>query len=95
MEITEIAKFSLGTIVATPGAFNALEEAFESPLGLIMRHASGDWGDLRPEDYEENEESLKKGYRLFSSYKLRTGTKVWVITESDRSVTTILLPTEY
>lgn len=62
---------------------------------LLGRHQSGDWGDLSAEDIKENEFSVKEGFRLLSAYKLETGVKVWVITEADRSVTTILLPSEY
>jgi hypothetical protein len=61
----------------------------------IARHAKGDWGDLEPHDRTENELSLKQGFRLLSMYTDRSGTKFYVITEADRSVTTILLPSEY
>jgi hypothetical protein len=84
----------LGRIVATPGALEVLTEAGEDPLGYLARHASGDWGDLDEDDRRENERSLKHGWRILSSY--RVGEKaIWVITEPDRSVTTILLPEEY
>lgn len=88
-------RFSLGQIVATPGALQALENAHQTPRELIARHVSGDWGDLDMEDYIENQLSLEQGYRLFSAYKLKTGVKIWVITEADRSATTFLLPEEY
>jgi hypothetical protein len=88
-------RFSLGQIVATPGALNALDEAEQEPLVLLARHASGDWGDLDAEDKQENELSVDKGYRILSAYLLSTGVKVWIITEADRSVTTLLLPEEY
>ena len=88
-------RFALGKIVATPGALQALEKAHQTPRELIARHVSGDWGDLDMEDYIENQLSLERGYRLFSAYKLKTGVKVWVITEADRSATTFLLPEEY
>jgi hypothetical protein len=84
----------LGRIVATPGALEVLTEVGEDPLGYLARHASGDWGDLDEDDRRENERSLKHGWRILSSY--RVGEKaIWVITEPDRSVTTILLPEEY
>src|SRR5262245_33571871 len=87
--------FSLGEIVATPGAIEALVEANQPTLELLIRHVTGDWGDLGAEDIRENEYSLKHGLRIFSSYRLSTGIKLWLITEHDRSVTTFLLPSEY
>jgi hypothetical protein len=95
METTEKSKFSLGRVVATPGALAALEEARESSLGFLMRHESGDWGDVCESDRQENEFSLDKMLRLFSVYHLRDGTKIWIITEADRTVTTVLLPEDY
>jgi hypothetical protein len=83
-------KFPMGRFVATPGAF-ALGIDLQA---LLARHASGDWGDLCAEDLATNEHDLAHGERLFSSYKTEKGT-VWIITERDRSVTTILLPSEY
>jgi hypothetical protein len=61
----------------------------------VSRHLTGDWGDLEVEDKVENELSLREGFRLLSAYHLPDGTKVWIITEADRSVTTVLLPDEY
>jgi len=87
--------FALGQIVATPGALYALETAGQAPHEFLLRHVTGDWGNLPPEDIQENERSLQVGNRLFSSYKLSDGTKMWIITEWDRSVTTLLLPLEY
>jgi hypothetical protein len=95
MESVEKAKFGLGRVVATPGAVSALEEARDTALAYLRRHESGDWGDVPPEDREENEFSIKNGFRLLSSYKLMDETKIWIITEADRSMTTILLPEEY
>jgi hypothetical protein len=89
------AKFNLGQLVATPGALSALEESGQDAIEFVSRHASGDWGDLSEEDQNENEFSLLHGFRLLSSYRLRNGVKVWVITEADRSSTTLLLPDEY
>ncbi len=87
---------SLGRVLATPGALRALSEAGEDPLRLLVRHAAGDWGNLDAQDRRENERSLKNGWRVLSSYPFgEGGAKVWVITEADRSVTTILLPEEY
>jgi hypothetical protein len=88
-------KFELGRIVATPGALAAMEEAGITPASLLARHAAGDWGELDAEDVRENEFSLANGFRLLSAYRLSNGVKVWVVTEADRSATTILLPDEY
>jgi hypothetical protein len=87
--------FPLGRIVATPGAIRAMEEALESPASFLARHVAGDWGDLDEEDRRENEMSVSLGFRILSAYSLATGLKIWVITEADRSATTVLLPSEY
>src|SRR5688500_6327908 len=87
--------FDLGEVVGTPGALQALQEAEQNPLGLLVRHVTGDWGDLDDEDKAENDLSVEKGFRILSSYQLQTGVKVWLITESDRSATTFLLPEDY
>ena len=71
-----------------------LDEAGKDPLSLLSRHASGDWGELDAHDRRENEISLKHGWRVLSSYPVAEK-KVWIITEADRSVTTILLPEDY
>jgi hypothetical protein len=89
------ANFDLGQIVATPGALIALAEAGQTPLEFISRHAAGDWGELDDDDRRENERSLHDGCRLLSAYTLSNGTRIWIITEADRSATTILLPQEY
>lgn len=89
------SKFSLGHIVATPGALAELNRSGDNPARYLARHQSGDWGDVPPEDAAENELSLRQGFRILSSYRLRTGTKIWILTEADRSATTILLPEEY
>jgi len=88
-------KFPLGQLVATPGALEALKEAAVSFLPYIRRHLEGDWGDISPEDAAENELSLEQGFRLLSAYTLPGGDRIWIITEADRSATTILLPEEY
>lgn len=87
----------LGQVVQTPGAEKALGDTGSETtyVGLLTRHASGDWGELCAEDIAVNELGLREGDRIMSVYTLTTGVKVWVITESDRSVTTILLPEEY
>ena len=89
------ALFSLGQVVATPGALAALEEADQHPFVFLSRHVSGDWGNLVAEDKEENQRALEHGNRIFRSYLTAKNTKIWVITEWDRSVTTLLLPSEY
>lgn len=89
------ALFPLGTVVATHGALAALRDAGTSPLALLDRHVAGDWGDIHPEDRGLNELALCRGMRLLSVYELVTSETVWIITEADRSVTTLLLPTEY
>jgi len=90
-----IPLFPAGQIVATPGARALLEQAKKSPLEFLSRHLRGDWGELCPDDNTENELSLKHGYRLMSSYQVTDAEKLWIITEADRSVTTLFLPTEY
>ena len=91
----KLARFHLGRIVATPGALEALKEAGERPATLLKRHIAGDWGELDDHDRQENERSIADGCRLLSAYTLSTGAKLWIITEADRSVTTLLLPSEY
>ena len=86
-------KFSLGQTLITPGARDALDP--EDVFKALGRHVHGDWGDCGPEDWQENEFSLDKDLRLFSVYHDRHKTKFWIITEADRSATTILLPSEY
>jgi len=88
-------RFSLGRVLAIPGALEALAEAEQQPDEFVSRHVAGDWGDVCPEDAQENELSLQHGFRLLSAYTLSTGHKLWIITEADRSATTLLLPEEY
>lgn len=100
------AKFPLGQIVATPGAMEALNAAYGIPPQiaawyLLKRHQSGNWGDMCEEDKRANEDALRDGERIFSGYFLPLAedetepVKIWVITEWDRSYTTLLLPEEY
>jgi hypothetical protein len=97
-------RFELGELCYTPGALNVMQQYHVSPFQLIARHVSGDWGEVCPEDAQSNEEALQDGLRIFSVYVLPpplsksealSPAKVWIITEADRSVTTILLPEEY
>lgn len=86
-------KFPLGQVVSTPGALDAIDPV--EMMTALARHHRGDWGDCCPEDWESNEEGLRDGFRLFSVYRSGRGEKFWIITEADRSVTTVLLPSEY
>jgi hypothetical protein len=70
-------------------------EAGTDGLEFLSRHVRGDWGDLSEEDRRENDLSVRQGFRILSAYNLRTGVKIWIITEADRSATTFLLPDEY
>ena len=86
--------FALGKTVATRGALETMQRLDVSPLALLSRHQRGDWGNLDKEDKVTNDQALTHGDRIFSAYQLETA-KFWVITEADRSATTILLPEEY
>lgn len=85
--------FQPGQIVATPGALDLAENGVNL-LDYLFRHLSGDFGDLCEEDKQENQFSVKKGFRILSAYKTSSG-KLWIITEADRSATTFLLSEEY
>ena len=73
--------FCLGQLVATPTALAALQEAGQSQQEFLVRHALGEWGDLRDEDRNENQLSLERGFQLFSSYQTNAGDEVWIITD--------------
>lgn len=85
--------FPLGQTVITRNALKSLHPA--DVYHGLQRHAACDWGDLCPEDIEENNRSLEHGCRLLSAYRDRNGVKFWIITEADRSATTVLLPEDY
>ncbi len=89
------ARFSPGNVVATPGFLAALEASGDKFIPFLLRHVQGDWGELDDHDRQANETALIYGLRLLSAYTLSDGTKIWVITEADRSVSTFLLPSEY
>lgn len=92
------ALFSMGRVIATPGALELLDQTGTNPAELLDRHVAGDWGQVPPEDARENELSIREGFRIVSSYPVgdsEAGRKVWIITEADRSSTCILLPEEY
>lgn len=95
MKVMARDRFPLGQTVATPGALEAFARTGETPLPFLAQHASGDWGELDEGDKAENEFSLEHGFRILSAYRLSDQTRIWIITEADRSVTTILLPEEY
>jgi hypothetical protein len=90
----------VGQVVATPGAIEAMQQAGQAPWEFLSRHVAGDWGTLNEEDKANNHTALKDGSRILSAYLLKTGEKLWVITEAEddqgqRAATTILLPDEY
>lgn len=86
-------KFSLGQLVSTPGALEVLTHP--EIMSALSRHVTGDWGELDSEDMRANDQSLIDGSRILSAYRNAGGTKFWIITEADRSATTVLLPEEY
>lgn len=102
---TRKPRFALGRVVATPGALRLLQQTSTDALALLIRHVSGDWGDVCAEDAQENELSLAEGFRLMSVYSLPLDgpslgdadcqNRIWLITEADRSVTTVLTPGDY
>src|ERR1051325_3723463 len=85
-----VVRFPLGQTVITPGAEDAFEIAGQTAIEFLRRHMSGDWGELSEADLKENELSLEQGLRLLSSYETTKGERLWIITEADRSATTIL-----
>jgi hypothetical protein len=87
--------FPLGMVVGTQGAVDALEAAGQSPQEFLDRHARGDWGDVPEADKQENNFSLQHGFRILSAYTTKAGERIWVLTEADRSATTLMLPEEY
>jgi hypothetical protein len=92
----EAERFALGQVVATPAALNALADAGMHPVELLNRHAAGDWGEVPDADALLNNQARVGGLRILSSYRLpKSGHRVWIITEADRTATTILLPEEY
>jgi hypothetical protein len=86
-------KFPFGRLVATPNALNQIPN--EEILTALSRHLRADWGTLDAEDWQANERALKSGGRLFSQYHSIQNVKFWIITEADRSATTVLLPEDY
>lgn len=100
--MSDTVSFSLGRVVATPGALAALERVGETPHDYLRRHARGDWGELGAADRHANAEALASGARLLSAYRLPDRTRLWIITDAvinpdtgARQATTLLLPEEY
>lgn len=89
------AKFRLGDLRATPAALAAIDEAGQEPAFFLNRHLIGDWGDVPEEDRQANLDALAYGSRIISAYHTLGGERIWIITEADRSATTLLLPSEY
>lgn len=87
------ARFRLGRLVSTPGALERIPNG--EMLRALGRHVSGDWGNVCPEDAEANKATVSARARLLSSYSTHGGVSFWIITEADRSLTTVLLPEEY
>jgi hypothetical protein len=92
---TSVTRFALGQTFITPGAEEALQIAGQTAIEFLRRHMSCDCGEVSEEDSQENEFSLSEGFRLLSAYRTGKGQRLWIITEADRSATTILLPSEY
>lgn len=88
-------KFDFGQVVATATLVRYCEEKNFSLLPYLIRHGNCDWGDICAEDKEANETALKEDLRILSFYKLPDGNAIWIITEADRSATTILFPSDY
>ncbi len=89
-------RFELGRVYATPGALAAIEDVGQTPGDFVLRHLSNDWGELDAHDRRLNDAAARTGEdRILSAYRTSTGTKIWCITEWDRSATTLLLPEEY
>lgn len=96
LNLTSQARFSPGQVVMTAGVDELVRKGRLNPTPYLRRHLDGDWGDLCDSDRRQNDAALKSGGdRLFSSYLVEPGLKLWIITEWDRSVTTLLLPSEY
>jgi len=92
---TSLLSFSLGRIVATPAALDALEHSGITETAMLRFHAAGSWGNVCPEDARANDRAVVHGDRILSAYDTPLGKTVWIITEADRSATTLLLPDDY
>jgi hypothetical protein len=92
---THAPLFPLGRVVTTPAALAAITRANQTPDAFLPRHERGDWGDVCDDDKRENNRAVGAGNRVLSAYETATGERLWIITEADRSATTLLLPEEY
>ena len=90
-----VPRLTLGRLAATPGALKAIEKADQYANDFIGRHVSGDWGEICESDARANDLALASGARILSVYRTEAGATLWIITEADRSVTTLLVPEEY
>lgn len=88
-------RFACGQLAMTQGVAYLVQEGSLRPEKYLARHLTGDWGDLSEQDRAANEAALRRGHRLLSSYQITSTLKLWIITEADRSATTLLLPHEY
>lgn len=100
LESPHVGAFTLGRLVATPGALKVLGSSEETPADFLARHARGEWGCISPEDARENDRAVEEGDRILSAYRTAEGAQIWIITEAadsrgQRPATTILLPDEY
>ena len=86
-------KLNLGVLVQTPGVDEMI--AIDEVMAALRRHETGDWGDMCDDDKQVNDEAVREGWRVLSSWKDSKGEQFWIVTEADRSVTTVLLPEEY
>ena len=93
MTARTLPSLPVGKIVATPNALAQLTD--DDVTAALLRHVFGDWGDVCPADKAQNDRALLEGTRILSVYYAANGTKFWIITEADRSVTTVLLPEDY
>jgi hypothetical protein len=94
-QMADICLFPLGQIQASPGALDLLDRAEVNAEDLLLRHQQGDWGSVSTDDAEANIHAIIDGSRILSSYELLNTERLWIITEADRSATTLLLPEEY
>ncbi len=92
-KLRTVAKFDVGQVRATPAAIEKIYE--DDFFNCFVRHMAGDWGDLEEHDWKANDDAVEFGSRIISAYNDRHGTRFWIITEADRSATTVLLPEEY
>jgi hypothetical protein len=88
-------KFRLGQVAASPAALKAIDDSGQTPDFFLDRHAQGDWGEVDAEDGRANDEAVVNGDRIVSAYRTLKNVRIWIVTEADRSTTTIILPEQY